>query len=257
MAKRCFPLVRPVSRPTVAEYPSFVAAFFALQRELPDIRKDSKAEIPNRPTTHYANLKTVSDAVLPLFAKFGFIWSCQPTVDDGKPVLRYELTHISHTADNPQQRAGLYPIFGDNKPQALGAAITYARRYALGAVIGLTPENEEDAEGGKPGAGRTVSRKAPANAAATADPDQVPGVPLPGENPDRITQPQQRAIFAVLRDLKVTDANRFPTVNPILTAAGYGEIDSFGQLTVAMGKAVYDGLKRELDARTDGAETPT
>lgn len=239
----------------MTDYPSFVAAFFAMQRELPEIRKDSKADAGNRGIMHYANLKTVSDAVLPLFEKFGFIWSCQPTVDDGKPVLRYELTHISHTADNPQQRTGLYPIFGDNKPQALGAAITYARRYALGAVVGLTPENEEDAEG-KP-TGRVIAgRKPAAKTAPASDPDAVPGVPLPGEPANMMTQPQQRAIFALLRKLGVSDVDRGVTVNTILTKAQVMPVTSFKELTVETAGTVLAGLQKELDLRSGGSEEP-
>jgi hypothetical protein len=236
--------------------PSFVAAFFAMQRELPEIKKESKADAGNRGIMHYANLKTVTDAILPLFEKFGFIWSCQPDLDDSKPVLRYELTHLSHTAENPQQRTGLYPIFGDNKPQALGAAITYARRYALCAVVGLTPDNEADAEGPK-AAGKVVARRKPAEAKALADPDAVPGPPLPGEPADRMTQAQQNSIFALLHELGVTDAKRFETVNPILAAAGFGEVASFKDLTMEGGRAIYRGLKTELDMRTNGTGEPT
>lgn len=233
---------------------TFVGAFFAMQQELPEISKDSVADAGNRGLMHYANLKTVTDAVRPLLAKHGFFWSCQPTVDDARPVLRYELTHLSHTADSPQQRTGLYPIFGDNKPQALGAAITYARRYALCAVLGLTPDNEADAEGKPPG--RAVARKATRPAAPPpGDPDAVPGVPLPGEPADRMTQPQQRAIFALLRELGVTEKDRFGTVNPILEAAGHKAVVSFSELTLTTGKAVYDGLQREKALRTTGTES--
>ncbi len=231
---------------------SFVGAFFAMQRELPEIRKDSKADAGNRGIMKYANLKTITDAVMPLFEKYGFLWSCQPTVKDDKPQMRYELTHVSHTEENPQQRVGYYPIFGDNKPQAFGAAITYARRYALCAVLGLTPDNEEDAEGPKPG-GRVVSRRKPAEAKAPADPDAVPGPPLPGEPADRMTPEQQRSIFALLRELGVTDAQRFATVNPILAAAGFSEVSSFKELTIEGGRAIYRGLKKELDLRTGGS----
>lgn len=246
--------------PEQAEHGSFVAAFFAMQRELPAITKDSKADAGNRGVMHYANLKTVSDAVMPLFEKFGFLWSCQPTVDDGKPVLRYELTHISHTEENPQQRTGLYPIFGDNKPQALGAAITYARRYALGAVVGLTPENEEDAEG-KP-AGRVIAGRKPAAKAEpkpATDPDTVPGVPLPGEPDGMITRPMQTAMFAMLGKLDLggvanKDAAR-AEINRHLQAANLPVIEkSSSELTLDAARVVLDGLKREIDLRSGGAE---
>jgi hypothetical protein len=234
---------------------SFVAAFFAMQQELPEVKKTSEADAGNRGIMHYANLKTVTDAVYPVLAKFGFMWSCQPDIDDSKPVLRYELTHISHTVDNPQQRTGTYPIFGDNKPQALGAAITYARRYALCAVVGLTPDKEDEGEG-KALSPATIKRRAAATkneAAPAPDPDAVPGPPLPGEPADRMTQTQQRSIFALLRELKVSDADRFTTVNPILAEAGYEAVTSFSQLTIEGGRAIYRGLKKELDLRTGGS----
>jgi hypothetical protein len=237
-----------------SDYSSFVGAFFAMQQELPEVKKLSKAEIPNQKVREYADLKTVTDAVYPVLAKFGFLWSCQPDIDDSKPVLRYELTHISHTPDNPQQRTGTYPIYGDNKPQALGAAITYARRYALCAVVGLTPDKEDEGEG-KP-AGRVVARRTPAKAAEPADPDAVPGPPLPGEPTDRMTPTQQKSIFALLRELHVADADRFTTVNPILVKAGFPEVTSFKDLTIEGGRAIYRGLKTELDARTTGAGEP-
>jgi ERF superfamily len=233
---------------------SFVGAFFALQRELPEIKKESTADAGTRGIMHYANLKTVSDAAWPLLEKYGFIWSCQPTTVNDKPMMRYELTHLSHTEESPQQRTGLYPIFGDNKPQAFGAAITYARRYALCAVLGLTPDNEQDAEG--PKSGRVVSRKAPAKATEPADPDQVPGTPLPGEPQDRMTATQQKSIFALLRELEIPDANRFTTVNPILREAGFDEVTSFSQLTIEGGRAIYRGLKKELDLRSTGSGEP-
>jgi ERF superfamily len=239
----------------MAEYGSFVAAFYAMQQELPEIAKDSQADAGPRGIMHYANLKTVTDAAYPLLARFGFMWSTQPTVDDSKPVLRYELTHITHTAENPQQRTGLYPIFGDNAPQKLGAAITYARRYALCAVLGLTPDKEEDAEG-KPVAGKVVSRKPKAEPKVAADPDAVPGVPLPGEPADMMTRPQQGRIFALLKELGVSDMDRGPTVNRILIAAGQPAVNSFKELTIVTAGHVLTGLQREKDARTGGSDQP-
>lgn len=233
---------------------SFVAAFFAMQQELPEITKDSVAEIPNRAPTHYANLKTISDAIRPVLVKFGFIWVTKPDVYEGKPVLNWELTHISHGGpDNPQQRNGTYLISGDMAPQKLGAAITYARRYALCAVVGLTPDNEADAEGNP--VGKVVGRKprTPAKTTAPADPDAVPGTPLPGEPVDRMTRPQQGRMFALLAELGVTDLNRGATVNRILGEAGLPTVTSFKEITQDAAKVISDGLSRELLMRTDGA----
>jgi hypothetical protein len=245
------------------EFGSFVAAFFAMQQELPAVEKSDVAEIPNRAPTYYANLKTVTDAIYPVLARFGFLWSTQPDLDEGKPVLRYELTHISHTAGDPQQRIGLYPIYGDNKPQAIGAAITYARRYALCAVVGLTPDKEEDAEG-KPLSPTTIKRRAAAAKAAKepVDPETVPGVPLPGEPEGMITRPMQSALFAMLGELgfggsdEASKAKARAEINRVLGAADLPAIESTKQLTIAAARVVLDGLKRELDARSGGSDQP-
>lgn len=238
------------------EHGSFLEAFYAIQGELPDIRKDSVADRGNAGRTLYANLKTVTDAVLPLLQEHGLIWSTQPTMLGDKPVLRYELTHLTHTEHNPQQRGGNYPIFGDNKPTSFGAAITYGRRYALCAILGLTPDNEEDAEGATPGAARKVTAPRKRPAAPTTDPDMVPGTPLPGEPQDVITPPQMKAIFAVLKDLGVTEANRHAKTNEVLAANNLPTITSFKDLTQAAGRVLYTDLRHELDLRTTGAVTP-
>jgi hypothetical protein len=37
------------------------------------------------------------------------------------------------------------PVAKQNDPQAVGSAITYARRYALGAILGLAIDEDDDA----------------------------------------------------------------------------------------------------------------
>lgn len=58
----------------------------------------------------------------------------------GEPVLITTLLHSSG-----EWIGGVYPIKAkDNSAQALGGAITYARRYALGAMLGLTADEDDD-----------------------------------------------------------------------------------------------------------------
>jgi hypothetical protein len=54
-------------------------------------------------------------------------------------VLAYKLLHVSG-----ESVAGEYPLPTGGTPQALGSAITYGRRYALCAVTGLAPEDDDD-----------------------------------------------------------------------------------------------------------------
>lgn len=118
-------------------------AIAALQAELPVVGKDQKATVKSDKgsfTYKYANLATVSAAILPLTSKHGLAWTTRPTLDEsGKFVLRYELRHVSG-----EKIVGDYPLPTSTRPQEIGSAITYARRYALCAVTGLAPEEDDD-----------------------------------------------------------------------------------------------------------------
>ena len=116
---------------------SLAEALITLQASLPRIRKDDEAQVGTR-VYSYAKLSTITDAVLPRLAELGLYWVCQPTMDGERFVLRYELRHRSG-----QSIDGDYPLPSGN-PQTMGGAITYARRYALCAVLGLAPAEDDD-----------------------------------------------------------------------------------------------------------------
>lgn len=122
---------------------NLTAALAALQADLPVVGKDQKATVKSDKgsyTYKYANLASVSAAILPLLSRHGLAWTTRPTLDEsGKFVLKYELMHVSgDTID------GSYPLPTTTRPQEMGSAITYARRYALCAVTGLAPEEDDD-----------------------------------------------------------------------------------------------------------------
>lgn len=122
---------------------TLTAALAAVQADLPVVGKDQKATVKSDKgsyTYKYANLASVSAAILPLLSKHGMAWTTKPTLDDaGKFVLKYELMHVSGESID-----GSYPLPTTTRPQEMGSAITYARRYALCAVTGLAPEEDDD-----------------------------------------------------------------------------------------------------------------
>lgn len=66
---------------------------------------------------------------------------------NGEIVLLTTLLHSSG-----EWIGGVYPVRGkDNTPQALGSALTYARRYAFGALVGLTSDDDDDGNGAQNG----------------------------------------------------------------------------------------------------------
>jgi hypothetical protein len=117
---------------------SLAEALITLQASLPRITKDSTGQAGNR-ETKYANLAAITDAVLPRLAEVGLAWVCRPTMHEGQFVLAYGLIHA--VAD--EELGGFYPLPNSN-PQSIGGAITYARRYALCAVLGLAPAEDDD-----------------------------------------------------------------------------------------------------------------
>lgn len=91
--------------------------------------------------SRYADLTVCFAAVKPHLAELGLAFTQEPQITASSAiVLRSTLRHVSGeviTSDYP-----VNPIKGD--PQALGSAMTYARRYALNAMFGIAPEGEDD-----------------------------------------------------------------------------------------------------------------
>ena len=89
----------------------------------------------------YATLAAIRDAITPTLTKNG-ISVIQPTVmGEGVLVVTTRLMHSSG-----QWIESEYPIINDtNKPQAMGSALTYARRYSLAAICGIASDEDDDA----------------------------------------------------------------------------------------------------------------
>jgi hypothetical protein len=114
------------------------AALSAFQTELPHVEATETADA-GQYKYKYAGLGKVSRIVMPLLGKHGLAFSAYPTVTlAGKFVLRYKLLHKSG-----EYQEGEYPLSGGNA-QAIGSAITYARRYSLLSVTGVSPDQDDD-----------------------------------------------------------------------------------------------------------------
>ncbi len=203
---------------------SLAEALALLMTHLPEIKKSERADVRSEKGNYsytYANLAGVSRAILPLLGEVGLSWSTKPTLNaEGKFVLAYTLRHTSGESDS-----GEYPLPAAGTPQAVGGAITYARRYALCAVTGVAPEDDDDDAAAasqqtrEMTAGtkrRTAQRRTtgPANGAASNGrheraTDAAPPPALPGEDdytdPTAVTQPQLTRIHATFTDLGVSD----------------------------------------------------
>jgi hypothetical protein len=88
----------------------------------------------------YAPLDAIVDATRPVLAKHGLAIQQMPIFVDGTAGVE---TTIIHKSGFFTSSTLLLPI-KDQSPQGVGGAITYARRYALAAVVGLATEDDLD-----------------------------------------------------------------------------------------------------------------
>src|SRR5258708_29395166 len=146
---------------------SLAEALAALQADLPHIGKTSEGQAGTRKIL-YADLEKVADALYPRLANYGLLWFAKPTLKmfgtECKFVLSYYIEHVA----SQERDGGDYPITPGN-PQQMGSAITYARRYALVAVLRAPPAGDDDD-------GRAASRAdgLPQNQEGTLAPARTP-----------------------------------------------------------------------------------
>jgi len=131
------------------QHETLAAALAAFQAELPKLTKDQKAKVTGESQSGakvsysygYAGLDQVTEEVSPALGKHGLSFTAFPTIADTGFVLSYSLLH-----ESGESRTGTWPLPDPTrtKPQQLGSAITYARRYAFMAVTNTFPGGEDD-----------------------------------------------------------------------------------------------------------------
>lgn len=115
------------------------AALVKAQAEMGNAVKDSKNPFFK---SKYADLNAVREACMPALNKHG-VSVIQPTsVIDGKLYVETVLLH-----ESGEFLSGLYEVVvgKQNDPQALGASISYSRRYGLQSMVNIGAA-DDDAE---------------------------------------------------------------------------------------------------------------
>ncbi|MBW4591155.1 ERF family protein [Aetokthonos hydrillicola Thurmond2011] len=88
----------------------------------------------------YATLDAVLDAVTPALGKHGLAVVQTTALESNKTVLQ---THLYH--ESGECITSIYPLPEIGDSQKFGAALTYARRYALCAILCVTADEDDDA----------------------------------------------------------------------------------------------------------------
>lgn len=115
------------------------------QKEVPVILKETEGY-----GYQYADLPKIFKEINPLMEKYGLGFTQLVTKDlENIPILKTTVFHvesgeeISSDTIIPQD----VQLKGMNQFQVLGSAITYLRRYALSAMLGLVTDKDTDASG--------------------------------------------------------------------------------------------------------------
>ena len=159
----------------------------------------------------YSTIEDYVNAAKPILAKHGLSISQAPNLLEGQFVLTTILMHQSgeHLASNQ-------PIFSTKQDaQSMGSAITYARRYAYGAVLGMASGDFDD----------------DGNAAAAKPTKQA--------NPPKMQPPAKSP--APVTPSKGERGTTNSTIEERVNAAPH-----LGGLT-----ALYDGMKGEIEAMSE------
>lgn len=123
-----------------------LVALEAVQSELPTMPKSSQAY-----GYKYADLDTITQAIKPILHKHGiaYIQSIGGTSQEQTTLT----TRIFNTKGQYIEDTAALPVITstkNNAAQTLGMSITYMRRYALCAMLGITSDEDTDANSAEP-----------------------------------------------------------------------------------------------------------
>lgn len=123
-----------------------LVALEAAQAEMPTMPKSSQAY-----GYKYADLDTITQAIKPILHKHGlaYIQSIGGTSQEQMALT----TRIFNTKGQYIEDTAALPVITstkNNAAQTLGMSITYMRRYALCAMLGITSDEDTDANSAEP-----------------------------------------------------------------------------------------------------------
>jgi len=131
--------------------------------KLVDALAQAQASMKNAPLnkvnphfkSKYADLAAIRDATIPHLAKHGLtILQATETSEGGFSLV----TRLAHKSG--QWIEGEYPLpLVLEKPQAMGSALTYAKRYSWASMVGISADEDDDGNAAQ-GAAKPAAKKA-------------------------------------------------------------------------------------------------
>jgi len=133
-----------MSEMTSTTIEALAKALSAAQAELTNPKKTHTAHVVSARTGgkfayHYADLAEIIEHVRPVLAKHKLAFTQLVQASAAETWLETRLIH-----ESGQWIGAEYPLPKLADSQAMGSAITYARRYSLCAILGIAAEDDED-----------------------------------------------------------------------------------------------------------------
>lgn len=215
----------------MTDHPTIEAALAAFQAEMPVVAKDKTATVPTKSGGSYrytyADLRSITEAVIPLLSKHGLSFSALPGTSDGRAVLRGRLMHVAG-----EYIEGHLPLFG-NTAQEIGSSLTYNRRYLLGCLTGVVTDDDDDG---------SIAQQVQRTHEAPPEPPAPVGPPIESDTVD--------AIQDLFESMNLTPDQQMAGI-----AARAGRSVPLSDLTESEGQRVLLALQRKMQATT-AAPTP-
>ncbi len=182
----------------------------------------------------YAALPDVVQAATPILARNGLAISQLVTNVDGKDALTTVLLH-----ESGQYLSSTAPLhLVKNDPQAHGSAITYMRRYAFMAILGLVADEDDDGNAAsfssQPARNNSQDNQSGLRNAVASAAGRPASGPKPGGS---ATEKQTRAIWAITH--KTLNWNDLQMHEGILAAIGR-DVRELGELTMDEAKQLIE-----------------
>lgn len=222
------------------------AALARAQRVMGGAAKDSKGNFGK-----YATLASVWEACREPLAANELSVAQFPSSDGaGYVSVRTLLLHSSGEA----LESDIGAKARDASPQAVGAVITYLRRYALAAMVGIAPE-DDDAESAQPRQFRSSEPPAPVISAVVTSP---PPPAMPEEAPVALDQ-EEGELTSELRREYVDEIQRLMRQLKVSRTqmAAWCQAKGYPDTTAAMDRTQLTVTLKYLRAKASQAPTPS
>lgn len=151
-------------------------AFIEFQKEFKGLRPDGKNPFFK---SNYITLDGILETVRPILSKNGLAVIQEATTNEvGNITVKTMLVHESGECYSTDKLTMIPQKIND--PQCLGSLITYAKRYQLGALLGICESVDDDANGatfgkdGKPQSNPSKPQQRPNNNNTTPSGNSVP-----------------------------------------------------------------------------------